>query len=127
MKIAIASDDEKNISAHFGRTKGFIIYDIEDYSVKNKEYRINDFTFHTRGLVDASHTMDRHAGIVKALNDCQAIISNGMGRRIYDDLQSANIDAFIVHETDAEEASKWYLKNEIVNNPEKGCEHKKYG
>ncbi len=123
MKIAIASDDKKNISDHFGRTKGFIIYEIENGSMKNKEYRINDFTFHVQGMVDAPHAIDRHAGILDALNDCQAVISNGMGRRIYDDLQSANIDAFIVHETIAEEALNLYLKNELLDNPDKGCEH----
>ena len=123
MKLAIASDDEKNISAHFGRTRGFIIFEIENDSVINKEYRVNDFTFHAQGLVDAPHSMDRHARILKALGDCKTVISNGMGRRIYDDLQSANIDTFIVNESNAEEALHLYLKNELVNNPEKGCEH----
>lgn len=123
MKIAIASDDEKTISAHFGRTRGFVIYEIENGSIKNKEYRINDFTFHAQGLIDAPHTMDRHAGILEALNDCQVVISNGMGRRIYDDLQSAKIDAFIVRETVAEEALNLYLKKELKDNPDEGCEH----
>ena len=123
MKIAIASDDEKTISAHFGRTRGFVIYEIENGSIKNKEYRINDFTFHAQGLIDAPHTMDRHTGILEALNDCQVVISNGMGRRIYDDLQSAKIDAFIVRETVAEEALNLYLKNELKDYPDEGCEH----
>lgn len=123
MKIAIASDDEKNISAHFGRTRGFVVYEVVDGTVKNKEYRTNDFTFHARGMIDAPHTIDRHSGILNALGDCKVVISNGMGRRLYDDLQSANIDAFIVKETIAEDALNLYLKNELKDNPDEGCEH----
>ena len=112
MKIAIASDDEKNISAYFGRTRGFVIYEIEDGKIKNQDYRTNDFTFHAQGMVDAPQTIDRHSPILAALKDCKVVISNGMGRRIYDALQSINIEAFIVQETVAEEALNLYLKNE---------------
>ncbi|MFH0876330.1 MAG: NifB/NifX family molybdenum-iron cluster-binding protein [archaeon] len=30
MKIAIASDDKKTISHHFGRALGFVVYDIQN-------------------------------------------------------------------------------------------------
>lgn len=123
MKIAIASDDEKTISAHFGRTRGFVIYEIENGQVKNKEYRINDFTGHVRGLSGAPHEMDRHGPILAALKDCHVVIAHGMGRRIYDDLKSANIEAFIVQETVAEQALNLYLTNKLKDNPEDGCEH----
>ena len=123
MKIAIASDDEKTISAHFGRTRGFVIYEIENGEVKNSEYRINDFTGHARGLSGAPHEMDRHGHILSALKDCKTVVAHGMGRRIYDDLQSANIEAFIVQETNVEEAINLYLKNELKDNPDEGCEH----
>lgn len=35
MKIAFASDDEKTIVGHFGRTRGFVIFDIKDEEIKN--------------------------------------------------------------------------------------------
>jgi len=35
MKIAIASDDGKTISSHFGRTKGFVIFEVEDKEIKS--------------------------------------------------------------------------------------------
>lgn len=123
MKIAIASNDQKTISAHFGRTAGFIIYNVENDTIKGTEYRKNDFTFHAKGMIDAPHNIDRHAPILNALNDCEVVISNGMGRRIYEDLKSANIEAYIVQETEAEEAINLYINNELKDNPDKGCEH----
>jgi len=36
VKIAITSDDGKQVAAHFGRTKGFVICELEDKKIKNK-------------------------------------------------------------------------------------------
>jgi len=123
MKVAIASDDGKTISAHFGRTRGFIIYEIEDNTVKTRNYHINDFTGHVRGLSGADHSVDRHGPILSALGDCKAVISHGMGQRIYYDLKQAGIEAFIVNETDADKALELYLHNALEDNPDQGCEH----
>lgn len=123
MKIAIASDDQKTIASHFGRTKGFLIYNVEENQISNREYRINDFTGHARGLEDASHSVKRHGPILAALNGCQAVIARGMGQRIYMDLKQAGIEAFIVNEENADQAMQLYLQNQLRDNPDKGCEH----
>jgi len=123
MKIAIASDDRHTIAGHFGRTMGFIIYEVDGMNVINKEYRVNDFTGHARGMEGADHGMDRHAPILSALKGCKAVIARGMGRRIYDDLQSVGIETFIVNEEIAEQALQLYLQNSLKDNPDKGCEH----
>lgn len=123
MKIAIASDDQQTIASHFGRTRGFLIYNIDQNKVINREYRINDFTGHARGMEGADHSMDRHGPILSALQGCQAVIARGMGRRIYDDLQSAGIEAFIVNEENADQALQLYLQNALQDNPDMGCEH----
>ena len=36
MKLAIASDDGKIISSHFGRTRGFVIFEIEGKEMKKQ-------------------------------------------------------------------------------------------
>jgi len=124
MKIAIASDDERTISSHFGQTRGFVVFDVEGKEVKNREYRPNTFTGHARGLEGAGHEIDRHGPILSALSDCKTVISHGMGRRIYDDLKGAGIEAFITDETDVKKALDLYLCGELVDRPEKGCSHK---
>jgi predicted Fe-Mo cluster-binding NifX family protein len=123
MKIAIASDDEKIISSHFGRTKGFVIFEAEDKTVKNREYRPNTFTGHARGLEGAGHELNRHTPILNALKDCKVVISHGMGRRIYDDLKGIGVEVFITDETDVNKAIDSYLTGALVDRPEMGCSH----
>ena len=41
MKIAIASDDKKTTSHHFGRATGFIVFDIQNGKAVNIVYREN--------------------------------------------------------------------------------------
>jgi predicted Fe-Mo cluster-binding NifX family protein len=36
------------------------------------------------------------------LSDCKAVISHGMGRRIYDDLKGAGIKALVTDETEVQ-------------------------
>lgn len=123
MKIAIAPDDQRTIASHFGRTLGFLLYEVEENKIINKEYRRNDFTGHARGLEGADHSMDRHGPILAALNGCQAVIARGMGQRIYIDLQNAGIEAFIVNEENADHALQLYLQNALRDYPDKRCDH----
>ena len=124
MKIAIASDDGKTISSHFGQTKGFVVFQVEGKEVKNREYRPNIFTGHARGVEGAGHGIDRHGPILAALRDCKAVVSHGMGRRIYNDLTQAGIEVYVTDQTDVERALDLYLSGELIDRPELGCEHK---
>ena len=127
MNIAIASDDRITIASHFGKTRGFLIFNVEDEKIRQQVYRENTFTGHARGLSGQSHDMDKHGPILEALKDCGVVISRGMGRRIYDDLQQAGIEVFITDEDNAKNAVELYIKNELINRPEKGCEHGEKG
>jgi len=124
MKIAIASDDERTISSHFGQTRGFVVFDMEGKEVKSREYRPNTFTGHARGLEGAGHEIDRHGPILTALKDCKAVVSCGMGRRIYNDLRQAGIEVFVTDETEVERALELYLEGQLIDRPELGCDHK---
>lgn len=117
MKIAVASDDGKTISAHFGRTRGFVIFEIEDGEIKSREYLPNTFTGHARGLHESElhHHYSRHADIIENLRDCKAVISHGMGRRLYEDLTSAGIEVYVTDETDVDKAIDLYLKGQLRN------------
>jgi predicted Fe-Mo cluster-binding NifX family protein len=124
MKIAIASDDEKKISSHFGRTKCFIIFEVEGKEIKGQEYIDNTFTGHARGLEGLDHTVDRHTPIINILKDCKVVISHGMGRRIYDDLKRTGIEVYITDETEVKKTIDLYLSGKLINRPEMNCEYK---
>jgi predicted Fe-Mo cluster-binding NifX family protein len=123
VKIAIASDDERTISSHFGQTKGFVILEVEGKEGRNREYRPNTFTGHARGLEGAGHGVDRHGPILSALSDCKVVISHGMGRRIYDDLKNAGIEVFVTDETDVLRAFDLYVQGKLTDHPERSCSH----
>jgi predicted Fe-Mo cluster-binding NifX family protein len=125
MKVAVASNDGKTISSHFGRTRGFVIFEVEGREIKGQEYRPNTFTGHARGLEGASHGIDRHIPIINALSDCKVVISHGMGMRIYSDLKEAGIEVFITEETDVKKALDLYLSGGLIDRPEMGCSHHK--
>ncbi len=124
MKIAIASDDGKVISSHFGQTKGFVLFEVEGKEIKKEEYRPNTFTGHARGLEGLGHEIDRHGPILNALSDCQVVISHGMGRRIYNDLKEAGVEVFVTDETNVRRALQLYLEGKLEHRPELGCGHK---
>jgi predicted Fe-Mo cluster-binding NifX family protein len=119
MKIAIASDDQKIIAQHIGRSNGFVIFEIEDNKIKNKEYRLNTFTRHAQGQCQiekgANHNFDQHSHLLEALSDCQVIISQGMGYRIQKDLVSNNIQPLVTSQKDVEKALGLYLEGKIID------------
>jgi predicted Fe-Mo cluster-binding NifX family protein len=125
MKIAIVSDDEKTIASHFGKTRGFVIFEVEGKEIKGQEYRLNTFTGHARGLEGAGHEFDRHGPILEALKDCRVVISQGMGRRIYDDLKNIGIEVYVTEEQDVKNALNKYVQGELVDQPELGCNHQR--
>ena len=62
--------------------------------------------------------------ILSALSDCKAVISHGMGRRIYDDLKEAGIEVFITDEMDVQKAFDLFMTGELIDRPELGCSHR---
>lgn len=123
MKIAVASDDGKTISSHFGRARGFVLMDVTNDIIKSEEYIFNDFTGHARGLEGHDHQHDRHGPILNALKEYNVVISHGMGRRIYMDLQEAGKQVFITPETNVRKAVELYTQGKLVDNPDQGCDH----
>lgn len=127
MKIAIASDDQVQISGHFGRTKGFLIFSIEENKISQKEYVLNNFTGHAQGHHhdgehDHSH-QHSHGGILEALKDCEIVISRGMGRRLLIDFESVGKEVFVTNVVNADEAVENYLNGNLHHDPDKTCQH----
>ena len=90
MKIAVVSDDGKNISQHFGRAPYYVVVTVEDGKITAHETR--DKAAHGHGISPevhvhggAEHGMgpeehDRHMLMSDSITDCEAVICRGMGR-----------------------------------------------
>lgn len=94
MKIAVASDDGKVIASHFGRTKGFVVFEVDGKEIKSREYLPNTFTGHARGC----HEEGSHHW-----------------RRIYNDLKASGIEVYVTEETDVDKALKLFLDGKLTN------------
>jgi len=113
MKIAVASDNEKEIAHHFGKAKGFVIFEIENNVPNRLEYREN--IGKSKGFCGSCN----HPAMIKNIQDCDLVISYGMGRRIYEDLEAGNIKAHVTSETDVDSAVKQYLAGILENRTDK--------
>jgi predicted Fe-Mo cluster-binding NifX family protein len=113
MKLAIASDDQKNIAHHFGRALGFMIFDIQDSKVKGEEYRENI------GKSNGTCGSCNHSAMINNIKDCQTVISFGMGQHIFDDLKENKITAIVAEEKTVKDALAKFLSNELENRIEK--------
>ncbi|NQV30428.1 MAG: iron-molybdenum cofactor biosynthesis protein [Candidatus Marinimicrobia bacterium] len=124
MKIGIASNDQSSIAEHFGRTKGFVIVELENGQELSRTYRENKFSAHSQA---DSHEHGEHGhshtAILDALADCELVVARGMGRRIYDDLRAAKIESYITTQSQVDGAIKAYLSGILDDNPDKGCVH----
>jgi predicted Fe-Mo cluster-binding NifX family protein len=83
MKIAVATIDGVSLSQHFGRSAGFVVFELEGTTIKNRELRTNDRTPHAQGLCNHDgqhqHQGHSHAGILELLEDCEIVLCGGMG------------------------------------------------
>lgn len=131
MKIAVPSNDGVNISAHFGRSKGFIIFETGGNQINSQSYIENTVTGHAMGHHNenehhhedhGSHTHS-HTGILGALAGCETVIAGGMGQRLYTDLLAAHKKVFVTKEENAQQAVLLYLNNGLDNNPDVCCSH----
>jgi len=133
MKIAVVTDDGKTISAHFGRANYYQVVTVEDGDIKDTEMREKSGHFkfqhqhhdeHSPSVSSRGHgfgeTSERkHALMAEAISDCEAILTRGMGRGAYINLEEAGIKPVVTDIESIEEAVKAYIDGNIVDRVER--------
>jgi predicted Fe-Mo cluster-binding NifX family protein len=85
MRIAVATTDGVQVSPHFGRSAGFVIYQVEGTAIKDRQLRSNQHTPHAQGLCEGhhehaqGHSGHSHSDILQLLQDCEVVLCGGMG------------------------------------------------
>lgn len=126
MKIAVVTDDEETISAHFGRAQYYVVFTVEDGKVTGQETRpkANHSQFagdHHHDEHGDSHGMDprsqhRHAAMIDAIPDCQVLLARGMGQGAHVSLKSRGIQPVLTDIQEIREAVDAYLKGTLIEN-----------
>lgn len=128
MKIAIPTNDMITISAHFGRSKGFMIVELKNNQIHNKEYKVNTFTGHVKNKNhDHNHEHGKHnhshEGIFSALGNSNLVIAKGMGKRLFEDFSERDIKVYLTKENNIDNAVKLLIQGKLKANKELCCEH----
>ena len=128
MKIAIATDDGKTVSAHFGRASHFLVVTVEQGKVTNREMRekfshthfASEAHVHTPGQAHGFDpaSQDRHMQMSGSIRDCEAMLCRGMGMGAYDALRSLNIRPLLTDITEVDKAITAYLDGNIIDHVE---------
>lgn len=74
-KIAFASSDGKVVNQHFGRTKQFLIVEIDGKDYKYVETRVNE-----PSCKDFQHTEDAMNKSIELISDCKAVFVARIGQ-----------------------------------------------
>jgi len=114
MKIAVASQNRKEITDHTGRCRKFWIYNIENGALLNKELLelSKEQSFHDSSPHDPS-----------PLDDIQVLISGGLGTGLVRRLENKGIKALITTETDPNKAIEDFLNGTLATKSAEPHEH----
>ncbi len=114
MRVAVSTDDMENISYPLTRTKGFMIYDIEDGNVINRFYRLTN----PSKLKDDSNRnileSKRNNSLQEALKDCRSVITYCMGIINKDEFKRMDIEIFQTIESNITAALEQYIHSNIT-------------
>ncbi len=95
MRVALPTNDGVSISPHFGRSAGFLVFEIEDGRIMSRELRENAMQ-HSHGAGEGAqhageHQSHGHAGLIAPLAGCDVVLCAGMGWRAAEALKAAGI------------------------------------
>lgn len=125
MKIAIATNDQHTVAGHVGRCKSFMVFELNDTTILNKELRVNTFTNHGNNqALEHSHHHNgghNHTGLIEGLNDCSYLISHGGGWRVVEDLRHHNITTLFTRAQTIDAAVEKFLSGELKNEVDLEC------
>jgi len=118
MKIAFPTLNGTTVTAHFGRTKGFVVVDVENDVETAREFREIDAGEHA----DPMHNR-RHESLVTTIADCDAVIAGGMGHPIQERLEAAGLEVVLTGTRSIDDAVVAYAAGTLGHDPDRAHAH----
>lgn len=128
MKIAAVTDDGITISQHFGRALSYVVLNMENGKITNREIRAklghNDFSsadgHGQQGCGCGVHgygagAADKHNAMSRNVLDASVVIAGGMGWGAYESLKSQNIEPIVTDIKDIEKAANLFIDGKLPN------------
>ena len=118
MKIALATDDGRTVSRHFGRARQYAVLTVEDGAISSRELRDKSAP---HWQADRSHESEqetetgahgeghtdrgKHLEMLAVIRDCEVVIAGGMGKGAHDHATAAGIRPIVTSLHDIDEAA----------------------
>ncbi len=132
MKIAAVSEDGVTISQHFGRAPFYVVLTIEDGKIISRETRPKmghaqfageaheeSHSEDPRGHGFDSAAQDRHARMATTIQDCQILLTRGMGAGAYYSMEQAGIRPIVTDVANIEEAALAAVRGDLTDHAER--------
>lgn len=129
MKIAIATQDGRTVSQHFGRAPYYAVLTVEDNVIVNRELRPKVAPHVTEGPSDEHSTSGRHGtdpaaqprhdAMAQAIADCSVLIAGGMGQGAYDRFASLGLRPLVTEIESVDAAALACARGELADRLER--------
>ena len=135
MKIAFVTEDERTISAHFGRAPKVVVVTLEDGKEVGREVRLKDA--HGQGgqgqgvhLDDGTHEHDHehhhqhnHGSMFASMQDCDVMVVRGIGSPAIAHAESLGLRVFLTREQEIDAALNLYLSGSLDHDERRIHQH----
>jgi len=119
MKVAIPTSDGYRISSNAKRIRGFVVYEIIDSKIVKERYILKDHVNGDNGNNTSNNgEVTDEWKLIAGINDCQIVISNGLGKVMFEELLKAQKEVYITEANDSRIAIKHFIRQTLRNHPE---------
>ena len=129
MKIAIVSDDKQTISRHFGRAENYVVISLDQEKIIERKILPKPESCHStsrrhgkhrhgsdsRGSGFGHQSEHNHEQMFENIKDCDILLTRGMGRGSYLDLQQLGIRPIVTDIPDIDTAIQAILDDTIID------------
>ncbi len=117
MKIAIPTNDGLTITSNTKFLKGFKTFEIVEGKVLKESYVTGANALEGETLLKNIEDDPVHP-LVEAIEDCRIIISNGLDKKLFEDLLHAHKEVYVTEVSDARIAVRRFIHQTLKNHPE---------
>jgi len=123
MKIAIPTSDGIRISSNMNNIKGFKVFEIkggkiiEEVFISRKK-TISNPNFSEENGDPVVHDNNENLSFLSEINECQIVIANGLGKKMFEELVKAHKEVYITEASNVRGAINHFIRQTLRNHPE---------
>jgi predicted Fe-Mo cluster-binding NifX family protein len=121
-KIAVVTENGRQISSHFGMAPAYQVYTIDDGKVIAEEQRAKPYHAHHPDHNGGHEQHPLHEDMFAPISDCKVLICGGMGTPAYQKAQAAGLEVVLVG-GEMRMAVDAYLLGQLHSDPRRVHQH----